>query len=46
MIVIALLAPLVPLFLLFGLPLLEDRLFPPQPPLQEATEPAEQAEGD
>ncbi|MFE2065240.1 MULTISPECIES: hypothetical protein [unclassified Streptomyces] len=45
MIVIALLAPVVPLLLLFGLPALEDRLFPPSPPPQEQADP-EQAECD
>ncbi|MFE3164183.1 hypothetical protein [Streptomyces sp. NPDC059224] len=46
MILIALLAPLVPLLLLFGLPILEDRLFPPPPPVQEAADLAEAADDD
>ncbi|MEU5308314.1 hypothetical protein [Streptomyces sp. NPDC021562] len=32
MIVLALLGPVVPLVMLLGLPVLEDRLFPPPPP--------------
>lgn len=39
MIVTALLVPAVPLLMLFALPALEDRLFPPSPPLPEAANP-------
>ncbi|RPE26638.1 hypothetical protein EDD90_10925 [Streptomyces sp. Ag109_O5-1] len=39
MIVIALLGPAVPLLMLLGLPALEDRLFPPAPPLPEQANP-------
>ncbi|WP_406430447.1 hypothetical protein OHB00_01575 [Streptomyces sp. NBC_00631] len=39
MIVIALLGPVVPLLMLFGLPALEDRLFPPSPPLPKQVDP-------
>ncbi|WP_199825745.1 hypothetical protein [Streptomyces sp. NRRL B-1140] len=39
MIVIALLTPAVLLLMLFGLPALEDRLFPPSSPLQKPTGP-------
>ncbi|MER6084475.1 hypothetical protein [Streptomyces sp. NPDC001833] len=39
MIVTALLTPLIPLLLLFGLPALEDRLFPPSPTQQVQPEP-------
>ncbi|MFF8329187.1 hypothetical protein [Rhodococcus qingshengii] len=42
MIVIALLGPAVPLLMLFGLPALEDRLFPAPPPPEQVN--AEQAE--
>ncbi|MEU6557156.1 hypothetical protein ABZ915_44050 [Streptomyces sp. NPDC046915] len=44
MIVIALLLPVVSLLMLFGLPALEDHLFPPPPPLPEQakTEPGRQ----
>ncbi|MEW2306468.1 hypothetical protein AB0958_42080 [Streptomyces sp. NPDC006655] len=45
MIVLALLGPVVPLVMLLGLPVLEDRLFPPSPPLPEATDP-DQVDGD
>ncbi|MEU3514474.1 hypothetical protein ABZ770_04160 [Streptomyces sp. NPDC006654] len=45
MIVLALLGPVVPLVMLLGLPVLEDRLFPPSPPLPEGTDP-EQADED
>ncbi|MFE9455177.1 hypothetical protein [Streptomyces sp. NPDC006739] len=43
MILIALLGPAVPLLMLFGLPALEDHLFPPAPPLPEQANP-EQAQ--
>ncbi|MEU9339963.1 hypothetical protein AB0D74_01895 [Streptomyces sp. NPDC048278] len=46
MIVIALLTPVVPLVLLVALPALEDRLFPPPPPLPEPTDLEERTEGD
>jgi hypothetical protein len=44
-IVTALLTPVVPLLLLFGLPILEDRLFPP-PPTHEVQAEPERAEHD
>lgn len=44
MIVLALLGPVVPLVMLLGLPVLEDRLFPPPPPLPEGTDPEQAAE--
>ncbi|MEW1771803.1 hypothetical protein [Streptomyces sp. NPDC086777] len=46
MIVIALLAPVVPLLMVFALPVLEDRLFPPPPPPLPEQENPEQAECD
>ncbi|MEU9245840.1 hypothetical protein [Streptomyces sp. NPDC048385] len=39
MLVIALLGPAVPLLMLFGLPALEDHLFPPAPALPEQADP-------